>query len=97
MFENLHQLPSYSLKSGILQVLDLEGCKSLNTGQLDKLCKMFHLKYLSLRRAYIKKLPAEIGKLQYLETLDIREADVVVGVAFICWEAPKNGPSAWWQ
>ena len=77
VFENLHQLPSYSLKSGILQVLDLERCKSLNTGQLDKLCKMFHLKYLSLRRAYIKKLPAEIGKLQYLETLDIRETDVM--------------------
>ncbi|RLN33200.1 disease resistance protein RPM1-like [Panicum miliaceum] len=77
VFENLHQLPSYSLKSGILQVLDLEGCKSLNTSQLDKLCKMFHLKYLSLRRAYIKKLPAEIGKLQYLETLDIRETDVM--------------------
>ncbi|RCV38974.1 hypothetical protein SETIT_8G185700v2 [Setaria italica] len=76
VFDNLSQMPSYSLKSGILQVLDLEGCKSLNKNQLDKICKMFHLKYLSLRRAYIKKLPEEIGKLQYLETLDIRETDV---------------------
>ncbi|KAK8447993.1 hypothetical protein SEVIR_8G194000v4 [Setaria viridis] len=77
VFENLHQLPSYSFKSGILQVLDLEGCKSLNTSQLNKICTMFHLKYLSLRRAaYIKKLPTEIGKLKYLETLDIRETDV---------------------
>jgi disease resistance protein RPM1 len=77
VFDNLSQLPSYSLKSAILQVLDLEGCKSLKKSQLDKICRMFHLKYLSLRRAYIKKLPAEIGKLQYLETLDIRETDVV--------------------
>ncbi|XP_062217439.1 disease resistance protein Pik-2-like [Phragmites australis] len=76
VFENFHHLPSYSFKSGILQVLELEGCKSLNTNQLDKICKMFHLKYLSLRKVYIKKLPSEIGKLQYLETLDIRETNV---------------------
>ena len=76
VFENLHNLPSYSFKSVILQVLDLEGCKNLNTNQLKKIFKMFQLKYLSLRNMYIKKLPSEIGKLQYLETLDVRETNV---------------------
>ncbi|KAG2563261.1 hypothetical protein PVAP13_8KG312500 [Panicum virgatum] len=57
-------------------VLDLEGCKSINTKQLDKIFKMFQLKYLSLRCTYIKKLPPGIGKLQYLETLDIRDTNV---------------------
>jgi len=76
VFENLHHLPSYSFKSVILQVLDLEGCKNINTKQLDKIFKMFQLKYLSLRCTYIKKLPPGIGKLQYLETLDIRDTNV---------------------
>ncbi|KAF8673274.1 hypothetical protein HU200_048828 [Digitaria exilis] len=76
VFENLHQLPSYSFKSVILQVLDLEGCKSLSTSLLEKICKMFHLKYLSLRNTYIKKLPSDIRRLQYLETLDIRETNL---------------------
>jgi disease resistance protein RPM1 len=75
-FDSLERLRSFSFKFGILQVLDLEGCKGLSTSQLDKLCKMFHLKYLSLRKANIKKLPSNIGRLQYLETLDIRETNV---------------------
>ncbi|CAN6363374.1 unnamed protein product [Urochloa humidicola] len=76
VFENLHHLPSYSFKSVILQVLDLEGCKNINTKQLDKIFKMFQLKYLSLRNTHIKKLPSEIERLQYLETLDIRDTNV---------------------
>uniref|UniRef100_A0A0D9XU00 NB-ARC domain-containing protein n=1 Tax=Leersia perrieri TaxID=77586 RepID=A0A0D9XU00_9ORYZ len=75
-FDSLDRLPSFSFKFRILQVLDLEGCKGLHASQLDKICKMFHLKYLSLRKAYIKKLPSDIGRLQYLETLDIRETNV---------------------
>ncbi|CAL4983436.1 unnamed protein product [Urochloa decumbens] len=76
VFENLHHLPSYSFKSVILQVLDLEGCKNINNKQLDKIFKMFQLKYLSLRNTYTKKLPSQIGRLQYLETLDIRDTNV---------------------
>nr|ABA94671.1 hypothetical protein LOC_Os11g39230 [Oryza sativa Japonica Group] len=74
-FESLEQFQSFTFKFGILQVLDLEGCKGLTTSHLDKICKMFHLKFLSLRKAHVKKLPSDIGKLQYLETLDIRETN----------------------
>jgi hypothetical protein len=37
---------------------------------------MLVLKYLSLRGTGITKIPPRIGKLEYLETLDIRETDV---------------------
>lgn len=60
----------------ILQVLDLEGCIDLGTGQLSMICKMCLLKYLSLRRTYIKALPPRICRLQCLEMLDIRETNV---------------------
>lgn len=75
-FESLERLQSFSFKFGILQVLDLEGCRGLMVNHLRKICKMFHLKYLNLRKTSIKNLPSEIGKLQYLETLDIRETNV---------------------
>ncbi|EMS57199.1 Disease resistance protein RPM1 [Triticum urartu] len=77
-FDSLERLQSFSFKFGILQVLDLEGCKGLTEIHLRKICKMFHLKYLSLRKTSIKKLPSAIGKLIYLETLDIRETNVEV-------------------
>jgi len=60
----------------ILQVLDLEGCIDLGTGQLSMICKMCLLKYLSLRGTYIKALPPRICRLQCLEMLDIRETNV---------------------
>ncbi|CAN6372889.1 unnamed protein product, partial [Urochloa humidicola] len=75
-FESLERLQSFSFKFGILQVLDLEGCRGLTVNHLRKICKMFHLKYLNLRKTSVKNLPSEIGKLQYLDTLDIRETYV---------------------
>ncbi|KAM0904732.1 hypothetical protein ACQ4PT_017823 [Festuca glaucescens] len=76
LFGSLTQLPSNSLKFGIVQVLDLEGCKDLKNQHAKEICKMLLLKYLSLRRTEIEKIPKEIGKLQYLETIDIRETNV---------------------
>uniref|UniRef100_A0A0E0J4D0 NB-ARC domain-containing protein n=1 Tax=Oryza nivara TaxID=4536 RepID=A0A0E0J4D0_ORYNI len=68
----MKQLSSFK----ILQVLDLEGCEDLTADQLVKICKMYLLKYLSLRRTYMKGLPSVIGRLKYLEILDIRETNV---------------------
>lgn len=74
VFDNLNQLSFF--KFGILQVLDLQGCKGLNMDRLKKICKMFQLKFLSLRKTDIRALPSRITKLRYLETLDIRETEV---------------------
>ncbi|XP_040384537.1 disease resistance protein Pik-2-like isoform X2 [Oryza brachyantha] len=75
-FESLKELPSFPSKVVILKILDLEGCKNLPGDLLDKICRMFHLRYLSLRKTDINHLPSRIGKLHYLEILDIRETYV---------------------
>ncbi|VAH24186.1 unnamed protein product [Triticum turgidum subsp. durum] len=84
IFGSLTQLPSNSLKFGIVQVLDLEGCQDFRQHHAKEICKMLLLKYLSLRRTDINKIPKKIGKLQYLETLDIRETNVTELPNTIC-------------
>lgn len=71
----LESLPS-STHSWILKVLDLEKCIELKDHHLENICKIFHLKYLSLRETGITELPKQLDKLQFLETLDIRETKV---------------------
>ena len=72
------RLPFHSFNNGIIQVLDLEGWKGMKDKYLNDICKMLVLKYLSLRRTDVVKIPSKIEKLQYLETLDIRETRVEV-------------------
>uniref|UniRef100_A0A8R7QX64 NB-ARC domain-containing protein n=1 Tax=Triticum urartu TaxID=4572 RepID=A0A8R7QX64_TRIUA len=72
------RLPFESFNNGIIQVLDLEGWKGLTNKHLIDICKMLALKYLSLRRTEVSEIPSKIEKLQYLETLDIRETNVEV-------------------
>ncbi|WVZ50561.1 hypothetical protein U9M48_001803 [Paspalum notatum var. saurae] len=74
--ESLRAIHSTLLKFQILQVLDLEGCKDLSFHQLKKICKMPQLKYLSLRRTDIDRIPKKISRLENLEVLDIRETNV---------------------
>lgn len=76
VFGSLNQLPSHSFKIGLVQVLDLEGCTGFEQKHIKEISKLLLLKYLSLRRTDIDKIPEYIGQLQYLETLDIRETNV---------------------
>jgi disease resistance protein RPM1 len=61
----------------LVRLLHLEGNKKIRNGDLKYLCKMFQLKYLSLKGTFITQLPPKIRKLQNLETLDIRETGVM--------------------
>uniref|UniRef100_M8B6Q1 Disease resistance protein RPM1 n=1 Tax=Aegilops tauschii TaxID=37682 RepID=M8B6Q1_AEGTA len=74
--EFLESLPS-STHSGILKVFDLEDCNELEDHHVKIICNhAFHLKYLSVRKTGITELPQQLGKLQSLETLDIRETKI---------------------
>uniref|UniRef100_A0ACD5TCH8 Uncharacterized protein n=1 Tax=Avena sativa TaxID=4498 RepID=A0ACD5TCH8_AVESA len=59
----------------VLRVLDLEDCDLEGTsGHLDLSCvgDLLHLRYLGLRNTKLHKIPTEIGKLLFLQTLDLK-------------------------
>lgn len=60
----------------LLRVLDLGDAENLRTGHLEGIGGLILLRYLRLG-AGILKLPEEIGELQQLETLDLRQTDSV--------------------
>lgn len=73
MSPSLEETPSFFAQLRLLRVLDMQGSSCLSNKDLDCICKFFQLKYLSLRNTSISKLPRLIGRLNHLETLDIRE------------------------
>uniref|UniRef100_A0A0D9YCA8 Uncharacterized protein n=1 Tax=Oryza glumipatula TaxID=40148 RepID=A0A0D9YCA8_9ORYZ len=75
VMEFLRKLPSSSRLS-LLRVLDLEGCEGFTKRHLNNICKIHKLKYLSLRRTEITRLPKQLHQLEQLETLDIRQTRV---------------------
>nr|CAB3462240.1 unnamed protein product [Digitaria exilis] len=63
----------------VLRVLDLEDFDLSEDGplKLRHLGSLLHLRYLGLRgTSYSGELPAEIGQLQFLQTLDIQGTDI---------------------
>uniref|UniRef100_J3MMN7 Uncharacterized protein n=1 Tax=Oryza brachyantha TaxID=4533 RepID=J3MMN7_ORYBR len=60
----------------LMRILDLEGYELLRNRDLNNLCGLFQLAYLNLRRTHITELPTEIGNLQKLKTLDIRDTSI---------------------
>ncbi|KAE8779673.1 putative disease resistance RPP13-like protein 3 [Hordeum vulgare] len=61
----------------VLRVLDLQGCdlgKIRHHIDLRYIENLLHLRYLGLRGTSVGELPVEIGKLQFLETLDLVES-----------------------
>uniref|UniRef100_A0ACD5V972 Uncharacterized protein n=1 Tax=Avena sativa TaxID=4498 RepID=A0ACD5V972_AVESA len=58
----------------VLRVLDLEDCDLGGTsGHLNLSCvgSLLHLRYLGLSKTKLRKIPKEIGKLLFLQTLDL--------------------------
>uniref|UniRef100_A0ACD5TCJ5 Uncharacterized protein n=1 Tax=Avena sativa TaxID=4498 RepID=A0ACD5TCJ5_AVESA len=62
----------------VLRVLDLEDCIVEKSDHLNLSCvgDLLHLRYLGLRNTKLLKIPAEIGKLLFLQTLDLRGVHV---------------------
>uniref|UniRef100_A0A0D9XTZ6 Uncharacterized protein n=1 Tax=Leersia perrieri TaxID=77586 RepID=A0A0D9XTZ6_9ORYZ len=63
-------------KFAYLVLLDLEGWKNLKDEDLLQICKMFMLRYLSIRNTGISKLPPQIKELCILRTLDISQTHI---------------------
>jgi disease resistance protein RPM1 len=59
----------------VLRVLQLEDCSGLDNNHLKDLSNLYLLKFLRLQGLKVTELPESIGKLESLETLDIRGAD----------------------
>ncbi|KAL6654407.1 hypothetical protein ACP70R_007872 [Stipagrostis hirtigluma subsp. patula] len=69
----MSSIPCYLL----LRVLDVACCNLKNCPNLGFLGYLLHLRYLGLNHTgYAGELPAEIGKLQFLQTLDICGTDI---------------------
>ncbi|KAG2580368.1 hypothetical protein PVAP13_6NG337200 [Panicum virgatum] len=65
-------------KMRLLRVLDLEGTSGLADHHLEHIGKFLHLKYLSLRGCHgIYHLPASVGNLVRMETLDIKHTSII--------------------
>lgn len=62
----------------VLRVLQLEDCTSFNSNHLSNLGEFRHLRFLRLRKYNATELPECVGKLEALETLDIRGTKSVV-------------------
>ncbi|XP_037445407.1 disease resistance protein Pik-2-like [Triticum dicoccoides] len=56
----------------VLRALDISGCWGVRNHHLKDICKLFHLRYLSLKGTVITEIPKEISNLQLLQVLDIR-------------------------
>jgi hypothetical protein len=63
----------------VLRVLDLEDCNLVESGHLDLRCVggLLSLRYLGLRNTKLREIPVEIGKLLFLQTLDLNGIDAI--------------------
>ncbi|CAO2189962.1 unnamed protein product [Urochloa humidicola] len=57
----------------LLRVLDLEDCKGLGKKHMSCICRMYLLRFLSLKGTDIKVMPETVGDLEHLQTLDVRQ------------------------
>ncbi|GJN24672.1 hypothetical protein PR202_gb12426 [Eleusine coracana subsp. coracana] len=64
----LNQLHKFTL----LRVLDLEGCDGLTKYHMRCICRLYLLRFLSLRGTDITEVPPQIRKLEHVQTLDVR-------------------------
>ncbi|KAF7098851.1 hypothetical protein CFC21_100558 [Triticum aestivum] len=73
MFNNQgHHLLDRLGEFTLLRVLDLDHCKGLQNKHMGDICRLYLLRYLSMRETNVSVMPPEIGKLEQLLTLDAR-------------------------
>ncbi|KAL5204596.1 hypothetical protein ABZP36_009467 [Zizania latifolia] len=63
-------------KFAYLVVLDLQGWENLKDEDMLQICRMFMMRYLSIRNTRISKLPPQIRELRNLKTLDVSHTHI---------------------
>ncbi|XP_006655247.3 disease resistance protein Pik-2-like [Oryza brachyantha] len=63
-------------KFTLLRVLDLEGCEDLTNDHMRYVCRLYLLRFLSLKGTNISKISPQIEKLEHLQTIDLRDTKV---------------------
>ncbi|KAM3351036.1 hypothetical protein ACQJBY_023206 [Aegilops geniculata] len=63
----------------LLRVLDLEDCKALRNKHMIYVCRLYLLRFLSLRGTTVSKMPHKVGNLEHLETLDVKDTYMNMG------------------
>ncbi|XP_044417499.1 disease resistance protein Pik-2-like [Triticum aestivum] len=66
----------------LLRVLDLEDCQALRNKHMRDVCRLYLLKFLSLRNTNVAKMPRKVGNLEHLETLDVKHSHI--------WKLPRT-------
>ncbi|XP_062186540.1 disease resistance protein Pik-2-like [Phragmites australis] len=67
-----HKLLDHLDKLSLLRVLDLEDCEGLTNDHMRYVCRLYLLRFLSVKGTNISKMPPQVGKLEHLQTLDTR-------------------------
>jgi hypothetical protein len=78
VFGNAGDALSYVSKCKLIRVLDLEECNDLEADSLKYICKLWHLKYLSLGGTICEFPRRCLEGLHCLETLDLRRTKVKI-------------------
>jgi disease resistance protein RPM1 len=60
----------------LLRVLDLEDCQGLTNDHMRCICRLYLLRFLSLKGTDISEVPLQIEKLEHLQTFDVRDTPV---------------------
>ncbi|KAL5204098.1 hypothetical protein ABZP36_008969 [Zizania latifolia] len=63
-------------KFSCLVELDLQGWEKLEDKDMLQVCRMFMLRYLSIRNTRVSKLPPQIRELRYLRILDVSHTHI---------------------
>ncbi|OEL18286.1 Disease resistance protein RPM1 [Dichanthelium oligosanthes] len=71
--EEAHKLLARLGEFTLIRVLDLEDCKGLGKKHMSCICRMYLLRFLSLKGTDIKVMPRTVGDLEHLQTLDVRQ------------------------
>ncbi|XP_062186347.1 disease resistance protein Pik-2-like [Phragmites australis] len=67
-----NKLLDHLYKFSLLRVLDLEDCEGLTNHHMRYVCRLYLLRFLSVKGTNISKMPRQVGNLEHLQTLDAR-------------------------